>query len=95
MISKEEVLKIAKLARLALAEKEIGKMQKDLSSILDYFNLLKKVDTKKVKSKLTFIELEKSVRKDIAMEKPASLANNLVQAAPDKIDGYIKVKQIL
>jgi len=95
MISKEEVLKIAKLARLELAEKEIGKMQKDLSSILDYFNLLKKVDTKKVKSKLTFIELEKSVRKDIAMEKPASLANNLVQAAPDKKDGYIKVKQIL
>ena len=42
MISKDEVIKIAKLARLELTEKEIEKMQKDLSAILDYFNLLKK-----------------------------------------------------
>ena len=42
MISKEEVEHIAKLARLELAPVEIEKMQKDLSAILDYFNLLKK-----------------------------------------------------
>jgi len=41
MISKEEVQHIAKLARLELSENEVEKMQKDLSSILDYFNLLK------------------------------------------------------
>ncbi len=42
MISKEEVEHIAKLARLELTESEVKKMQKDLSAILDYFNLLKK-----------------------------------------------------
>ena len=42
MISKEEVEHIAKLARLELSDKETEKMQKDLSAILDYFNLLKK-----------------------------------------------------
>ena len=42
MISKEEVQHIAKLARLELTEKEAEKMQKDLSEILDYFDLLKK-----------------------------------------------------
>ena len=40
MLSKEEVLKIAKLARLELTEQEVEKMQKDLSAVLDYFNLL-------------------------------------------------------
>ncbi len=95
MISKQEVIHIAKLARLELTEKEIVKMQKDLSGILDYFNLLKKADTKKVKSKLKFIELEKAVRKDEVIEKSSSLANNLVQSAPDKKDDYIKVKSIL
>ncbi|MDP2664107.1 MAG: Asp-tRNA(Asn)/Glu-tRNA(Gln) amidotransferase subunit GatC, partial [bacterium] len=44
MISKEEVKHIAKLARLGLSDKEIGKFQKDLSSILDYVEKLKKVD---------------------------------------------------
>ena len=42
MISKDEVQHIAKLARLELTEKEIEKMQKDLSEILGYFDLLKK-----------------------------------------------------
>ena len=41
MISKEEVKHIAKLSRLELTEKEVEKMQKDLSAILDYFDLLK------------------------------------------------------
>ncbi len=96
MISKEEVLKIAKLARLELSEKEVEKMQKDLSSILDYFNLLKRV---KKQSKIALNPTTEtglgSLRKDEAIEKPASLANNLIQAAPDKKDDYIKVKQIL
>ena len=40
MISKEEVKHIAKLARLGLTEKEREKMQKELSSILDYIEKL-------------------------------------------------------
>ena len=51
MISKEEVVRIAKLARLELTETEIEKMQKDLSSILDYFNLLKEAKIEKPKAK--------------------------------------------
>ena len=43
MISKDEVKHIAKLARLELTEKEVEKMQKDLSEILGYFDLLKRV----------------------------------------------------
>ncbi len=35
------------------------------------------------------------LRKDEVIERPTSLANNLIAQAPDKKDGYIKVKQIL
>ena len=48
MISREEVEHIAKLARLELTEVEVKKMQKDLSAILDYFNLLKNVPDMKI-----------------------------------------------
>jgi len=44
MISKKEVKHIAGLGRLQLTEKEVIKMQKELSVILDYFNLLKELD---------------------------------------------------
>lgn len=95
MISKEEVIKIAKLARLELTEKEVEKMQKDLSSILDYFELLKTAPKLKVSGSPTPSEFSVNLRKDEVLEKPASLANNLVAAAPDKKDGYIKVKAVL
>ena len=40
MITKEQVQHIASLARLKLTEQEIEKFQKDLSSILEYFEVL-------------------------------------------------------
>jgi len=49
MLSKKEVIHIAKLARLGLAEKEISRLQKELSLILDYFEVLKTADVSEVK----------------------------------------------
>ena len=42
MITKEEVKKIAKLARIGITEAEEEKFTKDISSVLDYFDKLKK-----------------------------------------------------
>ena len=94
MISKEEVEHIAKLARLELTETEVEKMQKDLSAILDYFKLLKKAPkpqkfAKQVKGDLS------AVRKDEAGIRDANVAEKIITGAPDKKDGYIKVKTIL
>ena len=94
MISKEDVIHIAKLARLELTEKETEKMQKDLSSILDYFNLLKKAPKFTKGKQEDKTQIETTTREDKIIEKPASLANNLVQSAPDTQERYIKVKNI-
>jgi aspartyl/glutamyl-tRNA(Asn/Gln) amidotransferase C subunit len=91
MISGDEVKHIAKLARLELTEKEIGKMQKDLSEILDYFNLLKKAPKSGRIQHLT--PNTQHLRKDEA--KHSQLSDKIIGAAPDKKDGYIKVKAIL
>lgn len=94
MISKDEVEHIAKLARLELTEKEIKKMQKDLSEILDYFNLLKKVPNTKSFCENFGVEVSsQNLRKDEA--KKSDLADELLGAAPDKKDDYVKVKAIL
>jgi aspartyl/glutamyl-tRNA(Asn/Gln) amidotransferase C subunit len=93
MISKEEVEHIAKLARLELTEKEIKKMQKDLSAILDYFNLLKNVPEIKIGKSVSTENMP--FRKDEVKPKEIGLAEKLIAAAPDKKDEYIKVKAIL
>lgn len=96
MINKEEVKRIAKLARLELTEKEIEKMQKDLSAILDYFNLLKKAP--KLAAAAPPIAEKgnlRLVREDRVIVQNPALVKKLIEASPDKKDNYIKVKAIL
>ncbi len=96
MISKEEVKHIAKLSRLELTEKEIEDMQKNLSAVLDYFNLLKKADTSKVKRKPAIVKVtEEQARKDEAVSVNREVAEKIIKSFPDKKDDYIKVKTIL
>lgn len=95
MISKEEVKHIAKLCRLDLTEQEIEKMQKDMSAVLDYFDLLKKAP-KFVKSS------ENSISKAIDIEETRkdevissyNIRDELIGGVPDKKEDYIKVKNI-
>lgn len=93
MISKEEVLKIAKLARLELADKEVAKMQKDLSSILDYFNLLK--TAKKVAVENEYKDVGAVARTDVAQDHNSRVVGDMLKQAPDRKDDYFKVKSIL
>ena len=94
MISKEEVEHIAKLARLELTEKEVEKMQKDLSAILDYFNLLKKAPSPAKTSSRSLGGQAQSLRKDEVISS-FDVRDELIAGAPDKKDDYIKVKTIL
>ncbi len=48
MISKEEILKIAKLAKLQLNENEVEKFFSQIKSILSYVKKLDEVDTSNV-----------------------------------------------
>ncbi|MDP3990808.1 MAG: Asp-tRNA(Asn)/Glu-tRNA(Gln) amidotransferase subunit GatC [Candidatus Nealsonbacteria bacterium] len=91
MLSKKEVQHIAKLARLSLKTKDEAKFQKELSSILDYIEQLKKVDISNIEPTSHPFSIKNVVRPDEAESK----RYNLLESAPKTKDGYIKVKQIL
>jgi aspartyl-tRNA(Asn)/glutamyl-tRNA(Gln) amidotransferase subunit C len=94
MIQKKDVQHIARLARIDLEEKEVDKFQKDLSSILDYFELLKEAKTDKVEPTFYSSQAEHSAaRKDEA--RPDDVADELIKQSPAKKDRYIKVRAIL
>jgi len=99
MISQEDTKHIAKLARLGLKETEIKKFQKDLSSIFNYFNSLKKVDVLNIEP--TFHPAEHYLkerldvmRQDKAESQPEQVVDSLIAAAPDKKKRHIKVKAV-
>lgn len=94
MISKEDVKRIAKLARLGLTEEEIGKFQKDLSSILDYVEKLKEVDIANVDPTSQSVLAENIMREDVSRESEGE-NQKLLDLMPETKDGYLKVKSIL
>ena len=95
MISKEDVKHIAKLARLELSEKELVKMQKDLTEILDYFTVLKKTSRNNTESYAEKRGRKNILRKDEVLPRDPNLANDLLRLAPATQEGYIKVKAVL
>jgi aspartyl-tRNA(Asn)/glutamyl-tRNA(Gln) amidotransferase subunit C len=95
MITKQEVEHIAKLARLGLTETETRRLQKDLSSILDYFNLLREVNVSKVKPTSHSVFVESVTREDKTKETSPELANRLIKAAPDRKGRHVRVKAVL
>lgn len=92
-ISKKEVEKIAKLAQLKLTKKEIEENQKKMTEILDYFDLLKKVDTKNVEPCSGGTEQNNVFREDQGFERENQ--KELINQAPQKKDNLIKTKRIL
>jgi aspartyl-tRNA(Asn)/glutamyl-tRNA(Gln) amidotransferase subunit C len=91
MISKEEVKKIAKLARLAISEKETLKYQKELSLILDYIKEMEKADVSGVEPTSHPFSLENVMREDNPSK---DVCLDLVSMAPDRKDNFVKVKSI-
>ena len=99
MISKKEVQHIAKLARLGLGKKEIEEMRKELSLILDYFNLLKEVNISGIEPSFYFAEeLKKITTSDLMREdyvEKSKKAKKLLDSVPETKEGFVKVKTIL
>ena len=100
MISKQQVEHIAKLARISLTENQVLKFQKELSSILDYFEKLKEVNTEKVRpffhSQKQILNSEKQIllREDKAENPDPGAGEKLISLAPDKKEKHIKVKSV-
>lgn len=65
MISKEDVLHVAKLARLELTENEAIKFSRQLSDVFKYMEILNEVDTKDVEPTSQVTGLKNIDREDV------------------------------
>ena len=93
MLSEEEVKKVAVMARIELSDSEVAKFQKDLSSVLDYVDVLQEVNTDGLEIVSSVTGLENVSRPDVA--KLIDYQDEIMANAPEKKDRYYKVKSIL
>lgn len=94
MLTKEEVLHVAKLARIAINESEEEKLQEDLSSILDFVEQLKEVNVENIKPLFHSIPLKNIMRRDeVALEKDEA-AGFIKEAMPDCEGDHLKIKTV-
>lgn len=91
-LTKKQVLHIAKLAGLQLSKKEVVKFQKQLGDILDYIDILNKLDTQGVEPTSQVTGLENVFREDkverCLTQKEALSGTKLTHK------GYFKIKLI-
>lgn len=92
-ITKEEIEHLAKLARIELPEGDIQKYQTELSAILGYVDILNSIDTKNVEPTAQVTGLSDVHALDA--KNPSLPREEILKNAPEKKDGYIKVKPVL
>ena len=92
-ITKEEVKKVAHLARLELNENEISNHAAQLEKILEYVKQLEDIDTEKVTGTTRAIEVNNVFRKD--EQKNSDCSQEILELRPSKEDKYFKVPKII
>ncbi len=92
-LSREEVLHIALLARLGLADAEVDKLREQLSNILENFEILQQVDTTGIPPTAQSIPLQNVVKDDEVT--PSLPLNDILANAPRKEGNFFRVRAVL
>ncbi|OIN94845.1 MAG: asparaginyl/glutamyl-tRNA amidotransferase subunit C [Deltaproteobacteria bacterium CG1_02_45_11] len=92
-ITRDEVIKVANLARLDIDEESIDRLAEQIGTILEYVDTLNRVDTHGVNPTSHAIYLTNAFREDREtkpFDRDLSLAN-----APEKEDGNFIVPKVI
>ena len=92
-ITKQEVEKVANLARLALTDGEKAAFAKQLSQILTHVETLKQYDTRGVEPTATMPGHTNVFRPDDV--RPSLSVESAVVNAPESVDGFFVVPKII
>jgi aspartyl-tRNA(Asn)/glutamyl-tRNA(Gln) amidotransferase subunit C len=89
VIEREQVLHVAKLARLRLSEAEVEKMAGELSGILEHVDRIAELELDDVSPTAHVIDLENVLRPD--EPRPSWPRKAVLEQAPDPADGAFRV----
>jgi aspartyl-tRNA(Asn)/glutamyl-tRNA(Gln) amidotransferase subunit C len=90
MIDREQVLHVARLARLRLTEEEVERFQRELSTILDHIETINEIEgLDEVEPTSHVVEVENVLRAD--EPRPSWPREKVLEEAPDVAEGGFRV----
>ena len=94
MLTRDDINNLATLARIALSDEEKSTLPNQLDAILNYVSEISSVATK-ADSVPRVGSLRNVMRLDTDAYVGGEYRDSILENAPNKEDGYVKVKQIL
>lgn len=92
-LTKDDIQRVALLARLELTEFEKEEFTRELNGIFGFMEKLKKLDTTDVKPMTCAAPLHNVFRGDLI--EPSLGPDQVLANAPERVGGYFKVPKIL
>jgi aspartyl-tRNA(Asn)/glutamyl-tRNA(Gln) amidotransferase subunit C len=92
-LTREEVLHVAKLARVGMTDADVEKFQHQLSDILDHFSALNEIDTTDVPPTTQSLPIENVMAKD--EPRPSLPQEEVLKNAPIQQEGHLRVRAVL
>jgi aspartyl-tRNA(Asn)/glutamyl-tRNA(Gln) amidotransferase subunit C len=92
-LKREEVLHIAKLARVGVTDEDVERLREQLSDILENFEILQQVDTADVSPTAQSIPLQNVTKDDQVAD--SLLPGQILANAPRKDGEYFRVRAVL
>lgn len=92
-IEKKTVEYVANLARIELQPKELDKLSRQLQSILDFIDSLKKVDTEKINPTSHILPINNVLRED--KPKESLSPEKALKNAPSKEGNFFVVPKVI
>jgi len=89
VIERDQVLHVARLARLGLSEEEVERVAGELSGILEHVDRIAKLDLDDVQPTTHVVDLENVLRPD--EPRPSWPREAVLEPAPDPVDGAFRV----
>ncbi|HMS92346.1 MAG TPA: Asp-tRNA(Asn)/Glu-tRNA(Gln) amidotransferase subunit GatC [Candidatus Saccharibacteria bacterium] len=93
-LTKQEIDKISKLARIELEDSNKTELVSELGSILEFVDDLQSLDLKSVQPVSQVTNLQDIWREDVVVDCDIP-REKFLSNAPDAQDGYFKVKKVL
>ena len=89
MIDRDQVLHVAKLARLKVSDDEVDRMAEELSKILEHVETMNELDLEGVEPTSHVVDLTNVLREDVP--RPGLPREKALEQAPDAADGGFRV----
>lgn len=93
-LTREDILKLARLARLSLTDEEVERFTNEISAILEYVEQLSKVDITGLEPTSQVTGLQDVMRSDVVIDYGIS-TDELLKNVPHTEGGQIKVKRMI